>query len=124
MNNELAKQLKDAGFPLPEEHMTGHYDSWILQKTYGLALGIDSKSEVHEIRLFPGMTYARNLVYVPTLSELIEACGDDFRWLDRFSLNGEVMFRASSGGLHDHVTQGRTPEEAVAQLWLKINRKQ
>lgn len=32
---KLAKTLKEAGFPSPEEPMIGHYNSWVLKHTYG-----------------------------------------------------------------------------------------
>ncbi len=57
---------------------------------------------------------------VPTLSELISACGDDFVSLDRtddgWLANGylTVIFQQI----------GDTPEIAVANLWLSLNSKQ
>lgn len=57
-------------------------------------------------------------VYVPTLDELIEDCPDhcglqkdDFGW---------VMYVK---GMIDTDTISKTPKEAVAKLWLKVNKK-
>lgn len=80
MNYELAKELKDAGFPmplpLPDERLRD-------------AFGED------------GQIYA-----FPTLEELIEACGE-----------GEVVEAIKDGRLT------RLTPEAVARLWLALNKK-
>lgn len=54
----------------------------------------------------------------PTLSELIEACGEDFYDLVRFS----DRWQARSPMLGNS-NIGETPEEAVARLWLALNKK-
>ena len=65
-------------------------------------------------------------VYAPTLEELIEACGDQFDSLER---NSDKTFTAiySNGPtgemLHEDLQfKGQTPEEAVANLWLELNK--
>ncbi len=58
-------------------------------------------------------------VYEPTLSELITACGDRFRSLDNYSEEGWFAFAV---GEHTKVG-GSTPEEAVAKLYLELNKK-
>lgn len=95
MNYELAKQLKDAGFPLKERV--------IMSQQIG--------NELHQIS-----------EWYPTLSELIEACGEEFSGLDRDkdSSSGEVYWLAKAWSL-DKNTYGSTPEESVANLWLKLN---
>jgi len=90
MTYELAKQLKDAGFPGGED--------WAMK---------DNGS---------------NLYYIATLSELIEACGDDFILLmhsTNLPENDAWVVWKKTGGM----TFGKTPEEAVAKLWLELNRK-
>jgi hypothetical protein len=60
------------------------------------------------------MTVGRERVYVPTLSELIEACGVftlDIRLDDVVADKPQVGIEVSGG----------TPEEAVAKLWLALN---
>lgn len=59
--------------------------------------------------------------YKPSLSELVEACGDKFLNLSiDLGRNGQWMAFAT-----DRVCEGRgqTPEEAIAYLWLMINKK-
>lgn len=86
MTYELAKQLKDAGFP---------------QK---------------------GMITPEDMAYSPTLSELIEACGEKFEMLSRF--NGcKPEFQWEATGLLEGVEMGKSPEEAVAKLWLELTKK-
>ena len=55
--------------------------------------------------------------YVPTLSELIDECGKNFISLWRYEDQWEMI--APSG---DSIV-GATPEEAVARLWLALNKK-
>ncbi len=60
----------------------------------------------------------------PTLSQLIKACGDN---LISFSLvrscvvdeGGRISWRAQNS--HGQWLLGKTPEEAVANLYLKLN---
>ncbi len=62
-------------------------------------------------------------VYTPTLSELIEVCGKPFelRWLPDWD-----KWLAEHTNYIDSPPEqgyGSTPEEAVARLWLLINKK-
>ena len=91
MDYELAKQLKDAGFPQHERLGIGNGDIFINGK-YGL-------------------------MYVPTLSELIEACGG---YVDLMVWNGD---RAVASNIDAIEGRGSTPEEAVANLWLSLKNK-
>jgi len=93
MNYELAKQLKDAGFP----------------------------RDIKNGFLFPyASDDTREKLYFPTLSELVEACGKEFGHLNLSDAplpwltfdRTEVIYRA-----------GATMEEAVANLWLALNNK-
>lgn len=93
MNYELCKQLKDAGF-----------------KQSGKGNTICVSFSLHNI-------------YVPTLSELIEACGDGFGGLQK----EDGYFNAySKSDLNKKVLKiystGLTTEEAVAHLWLALNK--
>lgn len=93
MNHELAKKLKDAGFK-------------------------SSKNFGGEQKL---LIYADEAEWMsPTLSELIEACGDRFFALYRQYPERNYRADAWKG---DEKALGSTPEEAVANLWLALNEK-
>src|SRR3990167_4174878 len=64
----------------------------------------------------------------PSLSELIKACGDGFRMLERHPVTGLWLTHKShdievwSMQVGKELKYG-TPEEAVARLWLALQRK-
>jgi hypothetical protein len=106
MTYELAKQLKDAGFPQREEVGEGR---WPHYTGYGLGY-----CDEHG-------------VYYPTLSELIEACGNGFDVLKKGGemwICGNDKYCCSEHGSYiEVISEGKTPEEAVARLWLALNAK-
>lgn len=57
----------------------------------------------------------------PTLSELLEACGDGFCKLQKYSDSWWAYDKKAK--LHPQKCIGKTPEEAVAKLWLELNKK-
>lgn len=110
MNYETAKKLKDAGFPATNPN----------------GFQYDSFSTPHH-----NSTLGES-IYVPTLSELIEACGEDFRWLKhnhresehRFMAQGRPHWKDEDGnGMKEPKCFGATPEEAVALLYLALNER-
>ncbi len=101
MTYELAKQLKDAGFPQnPMVTVPGRY------------LYDDSKALLKP-----------TAVYAPTLSELISALGDNFGGINHYPYESNNKFRAYSRNGISKELYGQTPEEAVAKLWLALNKK-
>ena len=96
MNYELAKQLREAGFPNSKDWDIGGFDE------NGLPEMIDG--------------------VLPTLSELIEACGDNIYSIYRHKKD-EWQAHSNSDQWDTEITHGKTPEEAVARLWLEINKK-
>ena len=109
MNYDLAKALSGAGFP------QGGSGSWILPPDK-----IVSRRE--------------DRVYVPTLSELIEAIGNfrkPFTLRTNFAGPSIDELYAAKGWqaavdahkLNYIQTPGDTAEEAVARLWLALNTK-
>jgi hypothetical protein len=110
----LAKELKDAGFPQiknPNIVTQGYYLNPLGLKTYS--------------------PLSKRAVFLPTLSELIEACGDRFKRLVRQS---KTKYKAQGKGASredgnrkswfpDIHIIGSSPEEAVAKLWLELNKK-
>jgi hypothetical protein len=93
LSYELAKALQDAGFP---------------QSGSGTRVAP------------PDVLVARrdDFAYVPTLEELIEACGDAF-----FAVEKAATWRAQSATAPVLVYRGNTPTEAVARLWLGLNKQ-
>jgi hypothetical protein len=120
INYQLAKELKDAGFP-----QTGG----LTYPEYPGVLEKDSKSLtlLMEWREDKG-------VYTPTLSELIESCQVH---CDHFMLeckSGCVDFETGATDIKFYqalyradgvfqVFNGDTPSEAVAKLWLALHNK-
>ncbi len=117
MDYKLAKQLKDAGFK-----QEGFGDSHC-----GCMDTPTKKVTAEDCR--------KEHVYFPTLSELIEACGDRFRTLllgiegypnkeERWTCHGD---EEADGW--DEINDwrgsfnGKTPDIAVAKLYLKLNKK-
>lgn len=107
MNYELAKQLKDVGFSLT------HMDEFCKAAGCWLKDGIGRKENTH----------------VPTLIELIEACGPNGFYLSSPDTElepslGEVVTKWRAFKLINGEGTGRygdTAEEAVACLWLALN---
>jgi hypothetical protein len=72
---------------------------------------------------------AGQLFGIPTLEELIEACGEVFYRLELMSGDdcGNEKWKSVRGGhkglqnLYEGI--GSTPTEAVARLWLALNKK-
>ena len=137
MNYELARQLKEAGFPQEGNGYIAEHPE---------CKGWDSPH--------PDCTNAKR-PYVPTLSELIEACGEkhyiarreltqvnpkrdetttttangsrvmEYRNFCLFGYPGSKWVAAFGleGQYYDLKGEGPNPEEAVARLWLALNKK-
>jgi hypothetical protein len=111
MNYELAKQLKEAGFPQDILHYQG--------KDVGLKImSLDANSR---------SLHRDNPLYFPTLEELIDACGEAFRAVEYSSITkewtGAANFYAVINGktfLRRESANGSTSTEAVARLWLAM----
>ena len=115
---ELALELKQAGFPLSEYPET--------------LIGIRGSEPLK----------LKGIIQEPTLSELIEACGETriapnlntkeqkpIKHLFRLGVGDEwfAEYEFYESHLIHNITKlpiigfGETPEEAVARLWLKLN---
>ena len=71
---------------------------------------------------YPGVSLA-----IPLLSELIEACGDDFGYLlkSRLAMGEWQCSNESTGNIVNIkkiIVKGLSPEEVVARLWLELNK--
>jgi len=118
MTYELAKELKGAGFPQKKfrgSDWVGHTDHefgefWVFGDEYKNLT--EMRQNFKKYKLFLD----------PTLDTLIEACGDDFKRLQKGFHGG---WYANSWNHPNGLVaiRGKTPEEAVARLWLTINLK-
>ena len=114
MDYKLAKQLKDAGFP--QDIKLG---SWVYTGIFGHPRkGIPYQyaptliiNDIEDWKKLP------EVIKIPTLSELIEECGDGFTSLIRDSKDRWLIIGLS------RVKDFKTTEEAVAKLYLKLNKK-
>lgn len=118
MNYELAKQLKDA--ELPQEpfwqvDVNAWGGSWYyLFVPEGCAQNVFADPDTYK----KGIERGDILIKIPTLAELIEACGEDFGNLEK--KEKEFMAWNNIDGDGQVGCLGSTPEEAVARLWLSL----
>lgn len=106
MNYKLCKKLKDNGFPQE------YYNQWGGKQCVCFDNG--DGTEIHGID-WEDSDREKGIV-VPTLSELVEACGGKFGAL--LVGPGLTLWTAKGSGVEVHCP---TPEEAVAELWLRLN---
>ena len=126
MNYELAKQLKDAGFPL---NKCNRKEEEIFLKTV-MELTLDDYLKC-------GYFVVNSELYrIPNLEELIDACGDAFLGLHKSYTNIDKFEWYANTHTHpcdcgkeeckgynwEHET-GKTPTEAVAKLYLELNKE-
>lgn len=114
MDYELAKKLKDTGFPQT------NWDNICCQHRYSRYPKTIDEEIAHRLN-----SDECEVVVFPTLSELIEACGDGFEWLGQtnrghFCAKGTIKDKTELF-MHEHIGYD-TPEEAVANLWLALNK--
>lgn len=110
MNYELAKKLKDAGFK--QEIVDGSF-YWAGRNLKLYCWGGEGEDK-------PYGKYIKR----PTLEELIEACGEKFalhknkdHWC-AWQINSNPRERDTA----DFQERAPTPTEAVARLWLALNK--
>ncbi len=125
LSYNLAKELKDAGFP--QDIKSGDMSCGCEDRMK------DSISRGENIKLVFDCRHER--VYIPTLSELIEACGKAFCSLDRLedvdkwiATRFYPTYKSNSDDSYSLLVNKistrsyNTPEEAVAHLWLDLNK--
>ena len=143
MNYELAKQLKEAGFPqnfdIGDWFYTERVNKHIWEKPRcigGLKTHLKYKTYKESYKEVPececdwcltvlGEMGIEKVIKIPTLSELIEACGEDFQKLEKIISDrlGNKWQGVGGEGIRDIEIEAKFPEEAVAKLWLKLNEK-
>lgn len=110
MNYKLCEKLKKAGFPPTE-------DGWVKKKG-------KRNWAIYNACELDGWTFTGDKedrdTPAPTLEKLIEACGC---WVD---INYRCGIGSQARALNHHLgykkmVEGKTPRNAVAKLWLKLN---
>ena len=138
MDYELAKELKDAGFsqePFWQVDVNAWGGSWyLLVKPEACAVPVFADPDAYR----KGTEHGDTLVKMPTLSELIKACGHymmthgEGMEAYRLKLEGgqveksvgwSASIAGSSYGEWGLTHHGDTPEEVVARLWLTLNKE-
>lgn len=100
MNYKLAKKLKEAGFPQKGKGENKYEDG-----TKVPSGAVSSK------------TYS---CYIPTLSELIEACKGE---LNLYNLSNDLNHWIADHKNPFRTGHGNSLQEAVANLWFQLNEK-
>jgi hypothetical protein len=114
MDIKLAQELKDAGYP---QEVNLFY--WMARPGRSNAVIYGMPSENEKVRKTTGVEFYA----MPLLADLIKACGNEFEALSKRSelewlaVSKVELCDQSQGGF------GKTPEEAVARLWLLLNTK-
>lgn len=106
MLKELAKELNSAGFPNISD----------IQHRQGREfLTREGRISVYSL----GDAAPTEDWFIPTLSELIAACGENFSTL----ILESGKWRCTASGYEGYKNLYSTPSEAVARLWLALNKK-
>jgi hypothetical protein len=137
ISDELAKELEVAEFPQTTEQYykfvhtkcsgknhpkSEHPKKFVLVSATTATGGNDQNSRKHFLELRDdGLLFA-----APTLSELIEACGEQFSTLVRDPATGMWHCVAITDGdgstfIEGETSSATTPDEAVARLWLALH---
>jgi len=124
---EICKKLKEAGFP-----QDAHYgDTFVRSMQKFVMVDEETQKKVcidYHWRIEESFDNFNNTIIpdqvsdgvkCPTLSELIAAFGDDFLLLQLYAGAGDKW---GAGGMHCLEGRGNTPEKAVANLWLSLNK--
>jgi len=130
LDYKLAKQLKEAGFDqkYPDvKHSALGQRYWMYDESDNDYIDI-----IHD-GYGSNALDEEDLTLIPTLSELIDACGDKFAgltpekegWDNPKTIGWEASgaYSGSCIGEAIIIKNQKTPEEAVAHLWLKLNKK-
>jgi len=108
-----AKELKGAGYP---SYGLNDGEVFCFSDSHEFDYCIEGCRDCHKDRVYKYRFIA------PTLSELIEACGDEFLEL-ALTVNGGWLARGRVPGYDEVAALENTPEEAVARLWVALQKE-
>lgn len=125
MNYELAKKLKDAGFPQNTTQGLKSFNGALLYKDERHSTTESSAMQLVDRIRKSGKESMEELIYEPTLSELIEACIKIHLYFTLSKVNEHWWSGCSNEIIHQktNIKIGSTPEESVAHLYLALNNK-
>lgn len=128
MDYSLALELKEAGFLQKAMGMGGNYlrEGW---KT--ILCNCDICENEGQTVAYANELVPKDAAYLPTLSELIEACGDGeheftLRWRPDTQWSAIQEGKTLGFGSFEmgiEIYDCSTPKEAVSRLWLALNKK-
>ncbi len=132
MNKELAKKLHEAGFPnlaiyrhdfIEEPNDNPFKTGWDIKATCKLC----GEKREYASGGFTTSDYYKGCTVIsdygqPTLEELIEACGHPSFFLFINGFDTLFVWGASISN-KEETFWGATPSEAVANLWIALNKK-
>lgn len=124
MNYELAKALKDAGFPQKQE--MAYWMKHDAEEPFAIHPQWDNRTVQSYREGYP----LSEVVAAPTLEELIEACGDKLYTIKKVHRGGERGWIAGKDAEQtaqyvrwDIMEFGPTINIALTNLWLTLNKK-
>lgn len=132
LNLAVCKKLKQAGFP--QFYNTVGYRADENRDCYLINTEFQTKLKFARTLHYNGkdgypqgcfINFQEDLFIIPSLSELIEACGDEFKNIERSTAGWHCnvitnCFDCTPEGWDEIKVTGTTPEEAVANLYLQI----
>jgi hypothetical protein len=112
----LARELKDAGFTQSTDFNAVYFlnDHLKIRREDALRMWYDDRSKEGL-----ALDLEREVVYSPTLSELVIGCGTPFY----LSCDDTGRWHASKAPDSGERESGETADEAVARLWLVLETK-
>jgi|SRR5580698_4849657 hypothetical protein len=120
MDYELAKQLKDAGFPQNTDYAIAK-SPWDKKGDYLPQRMTKLEGNNGYANL---LSAGYDVIATPTLEELISACGNEFDRLEQdFDTDTNETYWSALAHRLNKACNGSTPTEAVARLWLSLNAK-
>jgi hypothetical protein len=114
----LARELKNAGLTQRNNSNSAYFinDHLKIRREDALRMWYGDKSKVGM-----DLDLSKEVVYSPTLTELIEACGAPFYLC--CTDTGHWRAANTANGASGQTGEGETPAEAVARLWLLLEVK-
>lgn len=120
---KLAQQLKDAGFPQgTHSYLVKDFDNkegWN-EFNEGEMHGYQDDAGIFTASFYREIYPEKEIIASPTLSELVDACEDIV--IEKVEGIGTRIIKIRIGKIISAGKWYKTPEKAVANLWLELNK--